>query len=94
MIFKTCNVNEYKFSTRYTSNSGVVVKGALHENTPADNYYGHLQEIVKLIYQGCNHVYLFKYVWFDSVRNGMVIDRNRIVTIDMNSRLKSNEIFF
>ncbi|XP_074373932.1 uncharacterized protein LOC141714303 [Apium graveolens] len=91
MTFETCQVNGYKFSTKSASGSGVVVKGNLHGNNL--DYYGQLQEIIRLIYQGCNHVYLFKCIWFDSVGNGLRIDKNRVITIDMTSRLKSNEIF-
>ncbi|XP_074378057.1 uncharacterized protein LOC141719578 [Apium graveolens] len=91
MTFETCQVNGYKFSTKSASGSGIVVKGNLHGNNL--DYYGQLQEIIRLIYQGCNHVYLFRCIWFDSVGNGVRIDKNRVVTIDMTSRLKSNEIF-
>lgn len=91
MTFETCQVNGYKFSTKSASGSGIVVKGNLHGNNL--DYYGQLQEIIRLIYQGCNHVYLFKCIWFDSVGNGVRIDKNRVITIDMTSRLKSNEIF-
>ncbi|KAL8095892.1 hypothetical protein AgCh_037034 [Apium graveolens] len=91
MTFKTCQVNGYKFSTKSASDSGIVVKENLHRNNL--DYYDQLQEIIRFIYQGCNHVYLFKCIWFDSVGNGVRIDKNRVITIDMTSRLKSNEIF-
>jgi len=91
MTFETCQVNGYKFSTSSASGSGVVVKGTLHENNL--DYYGQLIEIMRLIYQGCNHVYLFKCIWFDSLGNGVRIDKNRVVTVDITSRLRSNEVF-
>ncbi|XP_074352733.1 uncharacterized protein LOC141691880 [Apium graveolens] len=91
MTFETCQVNGYKFLTKSASGSGIVVKGNLHRNNL--DYYGQLHEIIRLIYQGCNHVYLFKCIWFDSVGNGVKIDKNHVITIDMTSRLKSNEIF-
>ena len=91
MTFETCQVNGYKFSTSSASGSGVVVKGTLHENNR--DYYGQVQEIMRLIYQGCNHVYLFKCIWFDSLGNGVRIDKNRVVTVDITSRLRSNEVF-
>ncbi|XP_074323920.1 uncharacterized protein LOC141660833 [Apium graveolens] len=91
MTFETCQFNGYKFSTKSASGSGMVVKGNLHGNNL--DYYGQLQEIIRFIYQGCNYIYLFKYIWFDSVGNGVRIDKNRVITIDMTSNLKSNEIF-
>nr|XP_017227617.1 PREDICTED: uncharacterized protein LOC108203305 [Daucus carota subsp. sativus] len=91
MTFETCQVDGYKFSTSSASGSGVVVKGTLHENNL--DYYGQLIDIVRLIYQGCNHVYLFKCIWFDSLGNGVRIDKNRVVTVDITSRLRSNEVF-
>ena len=91
MTFETCKVNGYKFCTRTSSGSGVIIKGTSHDNN--SDYYGQLEEIVKLIYQGGNYVYLFKCIWFDSVGNGVVIDKNRVVTVDITSRLKSDEIF-
>ncbi|XP_074374552.1 uncharacterized protein LOC141714958 [Apium graveolens] len=91
ITFETCQVNGYKFSTKSASGSGIVVKGNLHGNNL--DYYGQLQEIIRLIYQGCNHVHLFKCIWFDSVGNGVRIDKNRVITIDMTLRLNSNEIF-
>ncbi|XP_063941268.1 uncharacterized protein LOC135149473 [Daucus carota subsp. sativus] len=91
MTFETYQVNGYKYSKSSASGSGVVVKGTLHENNL--DYYGQLKEIVRLIYQGCNHVYLFKCVWIDSLGNGVRIDKNRVVTVDITSRLRYNEVF-
>lgn len=48
---------------------------------------------MRLSYQGGNHVYLFKCHWFDSAGSGVRVDKNRVVTIDMKSRLRSNEVF-
>ncbi|WOH00506.1 hypothetical protein DCAR_0519871 [Daucus carota subsp. sativus] len=91
MTFESCKVNGYKFCTRSASGSSVIVKGTSHDNNL--DYYGQLEEIVKLIYRGGNYVYLFKWIWFDSVENGVVIDKNRVVTVDITSRLKLDEIF-
>ncbi|XP_074347194.1 uncharacterized protein LOC141686025 [Apium graveolens] len=86
--FQGCLVNRYKFHV----NDGVFVKGTFH-NDVLVNYYGQIEEIIKLIYGGGNFVYLFRCHWFDSVGNGVRVDKNRVVTIDVKSRLKSNEIF-
>lgn len=83
-------MNGYKFYCK--KNSGVLVKGTSHANI-LENYYGQLEEIVRLIYRGGNHVYLFKCCWFDSAGNGIRVDKNRIVTVDIKSRLRSNEVF-
>lgn len=52
MTFKTNKVNGYKF---LSSGSCTDVKGTLHKN--CIDYYNQVQEIVRLIYQRCNHVY-------------------------------------
>lgn len=89
--FETCQVNGYKFSTRSIFGSGVVVKWTSHHNNL--DYYAHVQEIIKLIKQGGNYVYVFKYLWFESIENSIIINKNQIVMVDITSRLRSNEIF-
>ena len=90
MTFQSCKVNGYKF--RCKDKSGVLVKGTSHVNA-LENYYGQLEEIIRLVYRGGNHVYLFKCCWFDSAGSGVRVDKNRIVSIDIKSRLRSNEVF-
>ncbi|XP_074352837.1 uncharacterized protein LOC141691989 [Apium graveolens] len=86
--FRSCTVNGYKFHI----NDGVLVKGTTHNNAPT-NYYGKLVDIIKLVYGGGNFVYLFKYHWFNNFGIGVQVDKNRVVTIDIKSRLRSDEVF-
>ena len=66
-FYETCTVNGYKFRTKSTSSgsSGVMVKCGSRDNI-IDDYYGQLQEIIKLVYRGGKCVYLFQCDWFDS----------------------------
>ncbi|CAM8892655.1 unnamed protein product [Rhodiola kirilowii] len=95
--FKSCICNGYKFQcgdlTKLTSSSsGVLVKGSCSTNL-LDNYYGRLAEVVRVNYQGGYQVILFKCHWFSTSEKHRVMDRNGVVSVDVKSRLKTDDVF-
>ncbi|CAM8992321.1 unnamed protein product [Rhodiola kirilowii] len=95
--FKACICNGYKFKcgdlTKLTSSSsGVLVQGSCYTNL-LDNYYGRLQEVVRVNYEAGYQVILFKCHWFDTSEKHRMMDRNGVVTVDVKSRLRSDDIF-
>jgi hypothetical protein len=93
-------INGFKFHTetygqdRSTVNSGVCIKGQSDDNDEAQqDYYGVLQEVVELNYEGGNKVLLFKCYWFDII-HGVRIDEERgIVEVKHASRLRYYDPF-
>ncbi|XP_074361259.1 uncharacterized protein LOC141701533 [Apium graveolens] len=94
--FKGCKCNGYKFGCAKekeltSSNSGVVVIGSSYQGS-FDNYYGRLQEVLKLYYHNGNQVVLFKCHWFDHTTH-VKVDRNRMITVDVKSKLRAEDVF-
>ena len=79
LSYKRCKVNGYAFNLGRSS-SGVLVKGSCYDNNSflfcqnydnnSSDYYGMLQDIIKLTYGGGNQIILFKCHWFDNI-NGI-----------------------
>ena len=79
MTYYNCyNVNGFKFHTheygyhKIIMNSGVCIKDNCWEGSEND-YYGILEEVIKLSYIEGHSVILFKCRWFDN-NNGIKID--------------------
>ena len=74
LLYETCLINGYKFHTKFKLAPSQVVKVICcsNDNIMSD-YYGQLQEVIKLVYDGEKHVFLFIYDWFDSVGFGVKI---------------------
>lgn len=85
--FKCCDLADQLTST----SSGVLVLGSCYEESMA-NYYGRLEEVVVLNYPGGHNIVTFKCHWFDNVK-GIKVDHNKVVTVDVKSKLRSNEHF-
>ncbi|KAL2893424.1 Orotate phosphoribosyltransferase [Bienertia sinuspersici] len=70
-----------------TQNSRVVVMG--ENGTSNLDYYGVLQEVIKVLYVGGNHVVLFKCDWWDvhSQSRGIVTDCFELISINPGKRL-------
>jgi uncharacterized cupin superfamily protein len=92
-------VNGLKFHTqtynqnRSTINSGVCIKGEWDGSDDQHEYYGILQEVVELHYEGGNKVILFNCDWFDII-NGVKVDKKRgLVEVKHSSRLRHYEPF-
>ena len=61
--------------------------------THHNDYYGLLQEVIELDYDGLNKVVLFRCNWFD-ITNGVKVDHEHgIVEVKHTSRLKNYEPF-
>nr|XP_017233132.1 PREDICTED: uncharacterized protein LOC108207183 [Daucus carota subsp. sativus] len=88
--YKRCKVNGYSFNLGRSS-SGVLVKGSCYGDSES-NYYGTLQEVLKVTYCGGNQVILFKCQWYDHIR-GVKKDKNGVLLIDLNSKLKGNDVY-
>ena len=68
IYYNGCNVNNFKFHMqpheehKSTMNSGVCVKGSWFDTKAKSDYYGIIEEVIKLTYPlGDNSVILFKY---------------------------------
>ena len=93
-------VNGYKFHTqkygdgRVTHNSGVCVRGTCY-NEPESDYYGLLDEVVEVEYQGIGRciVVLFKCTWFDPIGGVKVVTKHNLVDINYKSRLSNDDPF-
>ncbi|KAL8120300.1 hypothetical protein AgCh_017458 [Apium graveolens] len=90
LCYKRCNVNGYAFNLGRSS-SGVLVKGSCYGDD-ANDYYGTLQEILKVTYQDGNQVVLFRCHWYDHIR-GVKKYKTGVITIDMNSKLQGGDVF-
>ena len=91
--------NGFRFHTetygqnKTTKSSGVCIKGEWAENTTPHEYYGFLQEVIELQYDGPYKVVLFRCHWFD-ITNGVKVDREHgLVEVKHTSRLKNYEPF-
>ena len=92
-------VNGYKFHTRAlsdgknTMNCGVYVKGVTQNGE--DNYYGFVERIYELEYEGLpNTIVLFYCQWYDpSNRGTKVHPQYRIVEINMSRRYQHFDPF-
>jgi hypothetical protein len=92
-------VNGFKFHSetygqnKSTVNSGVCIRGQSGEDEDQLDYYGVLQEVVGLSYEGGNTVILFRCDWFD-IPSGVKEDKERgIVEIKHASRLRYYDPF-
>jgi hypothetical protein len=92
-------VNGFKFHTqsygrfKKTMNSGVCVKGSCYDANECD-YYGMLEEVVRLKYLGSKcKVFMFKCHWYDTRRGIRMHRSNGLVEIKHTSRLYGNEDF-
>ncbi|KAM0033948.1 hypothetical protein Hdeb2414_s0016g00491721 [Helianthus debilis subsp. tardiflorus] len=92
-------VNGYKFHTqehgkgRATNNYGVCMRGEAYNNEETD-YYGLLDEILKLEYNGngpSTNV-LFNCTWFNIYR-GVIVNKNKLVDVKHKSRLPGDDKF-
>ena len=91
------DINGYRFHTetygqnKATNSSGVCIQGEWDDNSEQHDYYGILQEVIELNYDGGNKVALFRCIWFD-ITNGVKKDtKHGIVEVKHTSRLKSFE---
>ncbi|XP_074324381.1 uncharacterized protein LOC141661296 [Apium graveolens] len=94
--YKACKCNGYKFdcvnANELTSpNSGVVVIGTSYEEHYG-NYYGRIEEILKLFYQNGHQVIIFKCHWFDHTTH-VKVDKHRMTTVDVKSKLNAEDVF-
>lgn len=94
--YKACKCNGYKFgcvngNELTSSNSGVVVIGTSYKES-FGNYYGRLEEVIKLHYQNGHQVVVFKCHWFDHTRH-VKVDRHRITAVDIKSKLNAEDVF-
>ncbi|XP_074342948.1 uncharacterized protein LOC141680689 [Apium graveolens] len=94
--YKSCKCNGYKFdyvnANEITSpNSGVVVIGTSYEEHYG-NYYGRIEEILKLFYQNGHQVIVFKCHWFDHTAH-VKVDKHRMTTVDVKSKLNAKDMF-
>jgi hypothetical protein len=99
MCYNGYEINGFKFHTethsqnKATINSGVCINGQSGDDDTQYDYYGILQEVVELQYEGGNKVVLFKCNWFDII-NGVKVDKKRgIVEVRHASRLRYYEPF-
>ena len=83
-------------TSRFSNNSGVCVKGTNYTIDETD-YYGQLQEVLKLEYLGCpiKRTVLFKCEWFDITSNvGMRIHKQyKLVDVNHTRRYAQDEPF-
>ena len=98
MCCNGCNINGFKFYTheygyhKIIMNSSVCIKDSWWKRLESD-YYGILEEVIKLSYIRGNSVILFKCQWFDN-NNGMKIDpRHGITKIKYGSKAYFDEPF-
>lgn len=56
------------------------------------NYYGKLEEVLKLTYRNGHHIMLFKCHWFDSTRN-LKVDKHRMTIVNVKSQLNAEDVF-
>jgi Domain of unknown function (DUF4216) len=99
MCYKGCEVNGYRFYTktheehRSRDNSGVCVRGEIINETQHD-YYGVLEEVIELTYDGVeSKVLLFMCHWFDII-NGVKVDHEHgLIEVKHTSTLRTNEPF-
>ena len=56
------------------------------------NYYGKLEEVVKVTYRNGYNIMLFKCHWFDSTRNVKVY-KHRMTIVNVKSQLNAEDIF-
>ena len=89
LSYKRCKVNGYAFNLGRSS-SGVLVKGSCYDNNSSD-YYGMLQDIIKLTYGGEIN-YFVQMPLFDNI-NGIKKDINGVVLIDINSKLQGDDVY-
>ncbi|XP_078152644.1 uncharacterized protein LOC144547837 [Carex rostrata] len=92
-------INGYRYHTeshgqdKCSRNSGVCIKGETESGGTPQDYYGVLEEVIQLTYEGGNKVVLFKCYWFD-ITNGVKVDcQHGIVEVKHESRLKTYEPF-
>lgn len=95
--YEVYDINGYRFHTetygqnKATNSSGVCIQGEWDDNSEQHDYYGILQEVIELNYDGGNKVALFRCIWFD-ITNGVKKDtKHGIVEVKHTSRLKSFE---
>ncbi|KAL8156242.1 hypothetical protein AgCh_001369 [Apium graveolens] len=94
--YKACKCNDYKFSCakdkELTSpNSGVVIIRTSY-NESYGNYYGRVEEVLKLFYHNGHQVIVFKCHWFDHTTH-VKVDRHRMTTVDVKSKLNADDVF-
>ena len=92
-------VNGFRFHTeaygenKSAKSSGVCIKGEWDGIDTPQDYYGLLQEVIELDYDGLNKVVLFRCNWFD-ITNGVRVDiQHGIVEVKHASRIKNYEPF-
>lgn len=61
-------------------------------NEVCGNYYGKLEEVVKLTYRNGYNIMLFKCHWFDTTRN-VKVDKHRMTTVNVKSQLNAEDVF-
>ena len=89
-------MNGYRFkdddlTEMISVNSGVVLLESCYQESES-NYYGRLEEVVVLNYYRGKKVVTFRCRWFDTEK-GVKVECNRIVTVDLKSKLLSNDVF-
>ncbi|XP_078169522.1 uncharacterized protein LOC144563939 [Carex rostrata] len=92
-------VNGFRFHTeaygknKSAKSSGVCIKGEWDGIDTPQDYYGLLQEVIELHYDGLNKVVLFRCNWFEII-NGVRVDiQHGIVEVKHASPLKNYEPF-
>lgn len=97
-IYSGCIVNGFRFNTKErdrtlkTFNHGIVVEGV--PDDPIRNYYGTIENIMKITYGGGNHVILFKCNWFNvGVKTCFNIDRYLVTSLRKDKFLRTNDLY-
>jgi hypothetical protein len=97
--YEVYDINGFRFHTetygqnKATKSSGVCIKGECDEIGVQHDYYGVLQEIIELSYDGGNKVALFRCIWFDITSGVRKDSKHGIVEVKHSSRLKGFEPF-
>ena len=74
ICYNGCNINGFKFHTQQYENyknimnNGVCIKGSWWEDKMESDYYGILEEVIKMSYIGDNSIILFNCQWFNIYR--------------------------
>ncbi|XP_074362605.1 uncharacterized protein LOC141702917 [Apium graveolens] len=89
--YKACKCNGYKFSCPNDKELTSTNSGTSYNETYR-NYYGRVEEILKLFYHNGHQVIVFKCHWFDHTTH-VKVDRHRMTTVDVKSKLNVDDVF-
>lgn len=77
--WKRYTINGYKFRTEGNVDKASINNGVCVESTDGVDYYGILEDVIELTYNGNKRNYttiLFKCTWIDNSQRGTIIDKN------------------